>query len=354
MRNVVIAPTAFRIPGLELRAVNSDSRNSNHIYALARHWGGRSCRVFFVMVLLPATGGMTQKLDAQAAPEAYVYYLTPSRDRDLDRLCAGEEAVFYVIAERKENDSSISRGQDPTPPQPIAGVTINGTVLDPSYGKLSPTTSKTLVGRVFRGLTRAEPPGSAVFFFTALKPGRTELRFTGRMNALLSANRDYVPFTRPVRVVPCKVKVSTSSTWSAGMDIVATIDEAQMDADDAGRFTGSANVTWKTSVIGVGGCTAAETSGPSSKAELTGEIDESDQLVIKITFAPKDFSGFATCWRTTVTENLATPDPLTISVATTGGSATQGHAVTAKNGSFSGSASIVVTPELSDFASRKH
>jgi hypothetical protein len=284
--------------------------------------------------------------------------------------------VFNVIPERRlanKRASAVADGGGHTnPPQQVAGVTINGSVLDAGYGTLKPASSKTSM--------RSKPPGSAAFTFAALSPGSTELRFTGLLPAALlkSPGRTYVPLTRDVRIVSCdspipaaigplapgavpivsrgrevevrkvrvsKVRVTTVSTWSAGMDIVARIDDGVMEADDQGHFTGSANVTWQTSVIGSAGCGAAENSVAPSRADLTGEIDESNQLVVKITFQPRDFSGFATCGPSISTANVATPDPLTISVAATGGTSTQTHAVTAKNGSFVGSATIVVITE---------
>jgi hypothetical protein len=66
---------------------------------------------------------------------------------------------------------------------------------------------------------------------------------------------------------------------------------------------------------------------------------------MKITFQPKEFAGFATCGRSISTSNVGAPDPLIITVAATGGSSTQPHAVTAKNGSFVGSATTVVSRE---------
>ena len=355
--------------------MNSDSGNLKGFSAHALDLAVRSRTVFIVLLLLPTIGGITWTLPAQAAPERYVFYLTPSGDSGLDRVCAGDSVVFNVIAERRlanKRASALADGDGHTnPPQQVAGVTINGSVLDAGYGTLKPASSKTSM--------RSKPPGSAAFTFAALRPGSTELRFTGLLPAapLKSSGRTYVPLTRDVRIVSCdspiqaavsplapgavpivsivskdrkvevsKVRVTTISTWSAGMDIVARIDDGVMEADDQGHFTGSANVTWQTSVIGSAGCGAAESSVAPSRADLTGEIDESNQLVVKITFQPRDFSGFATCGGQTIsTANLATPDPLTISVAATGGTSTQTHAVTAKNGSFVGSATIVVTTE---------
>jgi hypothetical protein len=98
-------------------------------------------------------------------------------------------------------------------------------------------------------------------------------------------------------------------------------------------------------MIGTAGCGAAEYAIAPSTADITGEV-ENDSLAVKIIFQPRDFAGFAVCGPAAVsTSNIATPDSLMVSVPRTGGSSTQTHAVTAKNGSFAGSATIVVTTE---------
>lgn len=254
-----------------------------------------------------------------------VRYLMTSRAEGLDRICIGDRVVFDVRAEREQN---------PNPPVIVAGVTASGSVLDPAVGTLTPASLKT-----------ATPAGSRAFTFRARSAGTTELRFTGMVAA---PPQKYTSLTLPVSVVSCKskqYKVTTVSTWNAGMEIVATIDDGTLIADDQGHFTGSANVKWQTSLIGTASCGAGEYTIPPSKADLVGDIDKSGQLVVTITFQPRDFSGWATCGPSISTSNLATPDPLTLTVATTGGTSTQEHAVTAKNGSFAGSATIVVTPE---------
>ncbi len=357
--------------------MNSVSGNPNGSSAYALHAAVRS-RTVFISLLALQTIAVTCTLPAQAATERYGFYLTPSGDTGLDRVCVGDSVVFNVIAERrfaKQGAGALPDGDEQAnASQQIAGVTINGSLLNPGYGTLKPATSTTS--------TRSKPPGSAAFTFAARRPGSTQLRFTGLLASapLKSVGRTYTPFSRAVRVVACdspaqpaigssagggvpvisknrrgdvnnfkeikEIKVTTRSTWSAGMDIVATIKDGVMVADDQGHFTGSANVTWWTSVIGSAGCGAAEYTVPPSKANLAGEFDESHRLVVTITFEPRDFAGFATCGPSSIsTSNLATLDPLTVSVPATGGTSTQAHSVTAKNGSFAGSATIVVTPE---------
>jgi len=324
--------------------MNRHSCNSTGSSARAGNPETRWRTFFIALVIAPIIGSVSPTLPAHAAPgqadvERNEYYLTPSGAGGLDRVCVGGVVVFNVIAERRLGPD----GRKETGPPVQAGVTVDGSVLNPAYGTLTPTSPETSMG--------STPAGSAVFTFRALSPGTTELRFTGRAATapVPNSSRAYVPLTLNVNVVPCtakQYKVTTISTWSAGREIVATIDDGVMKADERGRFTGSANVNWRTSVLGRAGCGAAEARTAPSRADLTGVINESDQLVVKITFQPKDFSGWATCGPAGIsTGNVATPDPLTIRVATAGGRSTQAQAATAKNGSFRGSATIVVTPQ---------
>lgn len=319
---------------------------------------------FRFIALLLATGGVASTLPAQGPRgDSTDYDLMSTVGTKLDRVCAGDSVVFNVLAM-----DHITSGY-----RPATGVLVSGSVLNQSNGTLAPASSRT-----FSLSPQLQP--SAAFTFDALLPGRTELRFTGMLaaSALNSKPQAYLPLRMLVNVVSCepqpstgagsgvskdrkaqvktipkvgvttisKIKVTTTSTWSAGMDIVATIDSAFMEADDRGRFAGSADVIWQTSVIGTAACGAAEYATPTSRADLTGEVDETNQLVVTITFQPRDFSGFARCGPVAgSTSNIATPDPLTVSVATTGGTSTQTHAVTAKNGSFAGSVTVVVTTE---------
>lgn len=318
------------------------------------------------IALLLAMGGIASTLPAQGPRgDSTDYELVTTVGGQLDRVCAGDSVVFSVMAV-----DHVWSGY-----HAVTGALVSGSVLNQSNGTLQPASSMTI-----QHSPQDHP--SAVFTFDALSPGRTKLSFTGVLaaGALNSKPQVYIPLTMNVYVVACgsqpstgagsgvsnnrtaqvnvnpipkvqvtgisRIKVTTTSTWSVGMDIVATIDEAVMGADDQGHFAGSADVTWQTSVIGTAACGAAEYRTPTSRADLTGEIDESNQLVVTITFQPRDFSGFATCGPVTVSSgNLATPDPLTIRVAATGGTSTQPHSVTAKNGAFAGSATIVVTSE---------
>jgi hypothetical protein len=318
------------------------------------------------IALLLAMGGVVAPLLAQGPRgDSTDYALSTTVGSALDRVCVGDSVVLKVLA--------VDHGQYGY--HPMEEVVVRGSVVNLSNGTLEPASSKTFT------LSPQENP-SAVFTFGALLPGRTELRFTGMLATavLKSKPRAYIPLKMHVNIVDCrpqvssgggsgvsknrtaqvnkvktiskvevkkmsKVKVTTTSTWSVGMVIVASIDGV-MDADDHGHLAGSAEVTWQTSGIGTASCGASERPTPTSKADLTGEIDASNQLVVTITFQPRDFSGLTTCGPVTrSTGNVATPDPVTVRVATTGGTSTQPHGVTARNGAFAGSVTVVVTPE---------
>jgi hypothetical protein len=318
-----------------------------------------------VLLLVPAMGGMLSTLSAQqnAGDTTADLALITYADSELDRVCAGESVAFSVIAIRPSTGDRVNE------------VLVIATVPDSTIGKF-----KQSYGRTWALYT---PPGSVPFTFAGLRPGTTELSFYG-VGLSVGPGNQTKTLKRPVRVISCdsmikppvatgnsgggpgapggsgilknrkgpvtsarisKVKLTTRSAWSVGMEIRATIEDGVMIPDNEGHFTGSASVTWWTSIIGTAGCGAAEYTIPPSGAALAGEMDEDNQLVVTITFEPRDFSGFATCGPSLSTGNVAMLDPLTIRVPATGGSSTQPHSVTAKNGAFVGSVTVVVATE---------
>ena len=316
------------------------------------------------LLMLPAMIGMTSPLSAQASAlgRPSGVSLITNADDVLDRVCVGKSVEFNVIAIRR--DTSAAR---------VDRVVVQSSVQDPGVGMISPATGTTGESPM--------PSGVAIFAFSGLRPGATELRFNGVMRGG-AAGIETETLKRRVTVVACdsptptpqatgsgggsnnpgpppretvppntrlpaitKITVTTRSTWSVGMDIRATIEDAVLVDDGQGRFAGSASVTWWTSIIGSGACRAQEYTIPPSRASLTGAIDASNQLVVTITFAPRDFSGFATCMFTIATGNVGTLDPVTVTVPLSGGTLTQAHSVTAVNGSFVGSVTVVVGTE---------
>ena len=125
------------------------------------------------------------------------------------------------------------------------------------------------------------------------------------------------------------------------MTIVGVSTNGILTADRNGNFTGSANVTWVTSIL----CGIKSPIEPS-KADLTGSLNESDELEVKIAFGPISSAGGGNCSAGgVVTSNFGTFAPLTTRGAATRTVTTRlAHVVTAMGGSFTGTATVIVIP----------
>jgi hypothetical protein len=292
----------------------------------SRRLSGVSTLILVVILTLSTAGQLSP---AQAAPSSqhgfmkYVFYLTPFGADGLERVCVNDFVVFNVIAERFLANNSTYVGPDgaeySNPPQQVGGVTVNGSVLNSDIGSLTPGSQKTSL--------RSTPPGSAVFTFLAKKPGLTELTFTGKIFDPLSMlvgqpDRIYLPFTLDARVVNCKFTLTTVSIWrvpgEAQLALVALINEAKLEMDQQGRFSGQARVTWTGGASPVGDCSAAVVIG-DSQANLEGVMDPFGWLTVNVTFQPASVAISGNCTNGTFG---VTADPLHLSVPSTGGSDT--------------------------------
>jgi hypothetical protein len=324
-------------------------RNSNNPGRLSMNAGNSALRwrsVFIALVLALTIGSAGQISPAQAAPARSTnlrFELKPYPEGPLT-ISECEFVHFDVIVSKEEQ--VVLFGRERPVYSILSGVNINGSVQNSNIGTLRPPKSST-------GF-EDDDTAAAGFTFTPKKAGKTTITFKATVGTYWvgdaqekNAKQIEVPDKMvQVTVTPCKFKVTTISSWSAGMDIVAAIDDAVMKADEQGHFTGSANVNWVTSIIGGPGCGAKSTVAPG-KADLTGEINESDQLVGKVTFQPVSASGFAACAGVGIsTGNSGIADPLTINVASSGGVSRQAEvSIWKKGGSVTGSAIIIVIPE---------
>lgn len=329
------------------------NRNSNISKDLSAHTAGRHPvprwrSVFIALVLALIFGSAGQAPVAQAAPDGATelsFYMRALKERE-GSVCKGELVAISVLVNRHNVPSWWSEDGDELAnlDNKVTGVEVNGLVQNPNIGELSPNKRTTI-------LEGAGSPGAADFMFIAKNYGETEITFRGQVvtpgwfGTNWGGGVQNVTASVHVTVSPCSYKVSTVSTWKVGMTSVGTMDGV-MKSDKQGNFTGSANVNWVASTIGDGGCGAATGIAPS-KADLTGKLDENGQMVGQVTFGPSSASGFAQCYVAGVsTENFFTPDPLTIRASSEGASVyTQAQAVRANNGSFTGTATIVVIPE---------
>ena len=291
--------------------------------------------VLIALLLALALGSAGQTPLAQAARPAGAsvrYYMDVVNPRTT--LCTGEK-VKYTVRVYSQFLSAPPGWTDPELPDPFAlqGVKVEANAVPESIG----TFTRPNLARVTGSLSDA--PNSYVIGFTAgKKPGKATLYFEGAV-AGYDINMDYVSFNVAVKVINCKYKVTIVSKWKAGMTSVATM-KGELKSDEKGYFTGSANVNWVTSIL----CGIKSPIAPS-KADLTGTINESGQLVVKITFGPASSVGGGSCDAGGVsTSNSVTPVTLTITVAAKGQVLRKSHVVKAENGSFPGSATITVIP----------
>jgi hypothetical protein len=83
-----------------------------------------------------------------------------------------------------------------------------------------------------------------------------------------------------------------------------------------------------------------------SKVYLTGSLNESDELEVKIAFGPiSSAGGGPACDRGVITSNFGTLAPLTTRVAATRTVTTRlAHVVTTATGKFIGTATVIVIP----------
>lgn len=163
-----------------------------------------------------------------------------------------------------------------------------------------------------------------------------------------------------VRVIPCKFEVTTIGEWrvpgEANIYIAATSGDAEVKAADAqGPFTGSTTVNWVFSADRVGDCVATITIG-SSRVDWTGAMDDSGQLTLNSADQPAAGSINSVCTAdgthfgtdgsvgTDSTQVQLTPDPLQVSVASSGGVFKQSQ-VLQWDGANPGYVTIIVVPE---------
>ncbi len=194
------------------------------------------------------------------------------------------------------------------------------------------------------------PPGTSVpFVFTADKPGKVTLKFTADVkNSWIGANEKVIGSGVKVQkeitfIVGCKFRVKTVLQFPVEIyDITVLSDNAVMTPDEQGSYSGSSSMYWVYSNFNLDPCTIS-IGATDSQVDLTGQMDEDgQQFVATQTFQPQTDGGVVTCpGGIGGGTSSFTVNPLTFSVASSGGTVTQ--TVTAEG--VSGLATIVVVPE---------
>lgn len=275
-------------------------------------------------------------------------------------VCLHHSQKFYIFLTRH---LSLPQYGIPDLPLEISGVVVRGSVADTNIGTLLPP--DTSGSYELSDLS----VGAADFAFIAKKVGTTILKFDAEVGSYWDgegvahtvSQPHPVHVEVPVKVIPCKFKVGATSRWHLPgphqFDIVGMIDNAEMKADEQGNFTGSASMNWAvaTTVLSPICLSAIFTVSPS-QANLTGQMDDSGLLQANLTYSPATASMTQVCKVPTGTQTSTlhlqmVPDPLNLSVASSGGTFNKSQVlvVTATDyggtAPLSGSSVIVVIPE---------
>jgi hypothetical protein len=192
--------------------------------------------------------------------------------------------------------------------------------------------------------------GDNVFVYSSDKPGTATLEFTAPIKASWVKPGEVVlgpavTLKKPIKInVGCKLKVKTITKFPVGIyDITVIGDEVLMAADDSGTYTGSGTMYWAYSNIDQTDCSMA-ISASDSQVDLTGQMDaEGEQFTATQTFQPTTVTLTACCpiLGCKTLSDQGSLDPLTFSVASSGGVSTQAAAAQG----LSGSARIIVVPD---------
>ena len=235
--------------------------------------------ITFVVCADPA--GLVPTAPVAAAGVTYRYYMEVVSPRTT--LCLGEKVRYKVVVQRDTGGAN---------PIPVGGVKVEAYADDPSIGKFS---GKGKGGSVFVS-TELDftTPYSAEFTFTAGKKiGSTTLQFQGLVSYVSPVGQGYVSFAVPIRVIPCKYKVSSivrfppNGTFNPDAiepPIVARMKSTLLTSDAEGNFTGTGTIHW----IGTSftsGCTVNQKFGGDTSVALSGKIFD-DHLQLTMIYQP--------------------------------------------------------------------
>ena len=308
-------------------------RNFHNSRGSSAHAGNQKSRwrnVFIALVLAVAIGSAGQAPSVQAAPARDARIFMFARPETTKPICVGDTALITVNVKKYEfagEESATLLGT-------FIGVNVHASVVTPSIGMINPTSA----------LTRANQENRAVFIFSALKPGTTRIEFSGKVNQLLLLGRpissgDTVTAATQLTVVQCVYDIQVISTFRVGMTSVGTSNQLVFLVDKE-RDESTFYVNWVTSAL-------CGINSPISESKATVVTERvGNNIKVNVTFLPSSSIGGGTCGVSVATDNTMklALSPLTIIVPPEGGSATIPQTVKAKNGSFTGSAFISVTP----------
>ncbi len=329
-----------------------NSRNSNVSSVNAWNPAPRWRTVFIALVLALATGSIGQTPAAQAAlaPQGDQAFFSMKVVRPKTRLSCGETVTYIVKVEFHQSTLGALFGPDPLKLGPVEGIPVLNIDID------AISSNETVGGFVgFGAVNGIEKERTLVIFhddftsfaakfkFKANKPGKTTLHFDGFVG------KQSVTTEVNVTVIPCSFKIKTLGDYNA-LDInLAAIMDGEMKSDEQGNITGSGTVNWVGDDVSSGDCSSVIDIA-SSKAELTGSLDESGQLIVNMTYLPAVLTNIGKCENAEASlalndQALVTPDPVRISISSSGGVSTQSQDLYEPNYyAMHGSIDIIVIP----------
>lgn len=313
---------------------------------LARRW----LRILAALVLAIGSTGHAPQVHA-AMPHATQFRFALIAVKDTEPvICVGDEVLIHTRMVRVEvsEDGAASNSLR------LTGIVVNAVVLEPSIGYMKSPQQTTTV--------KNNAPGTATFTFVAAKSGTTKIAFDAYVNESWWGEWIFGPFERyhietklTLKVSPCLVSVDALMEWHvpgpANIMIVATVDRAEMRADDQGHFTGSGTVDWIASAGPVGDCSGTLDIG-SSQADLTGDMDGNGQIAMQMNFQPAAAEFNADCGPAGgERQEIATPDALAFSIPDSGGVIQQPQGLGGPG--VTGTTTIIVTPQEDEAAASR-
>jgi hypothetical protein len=146
----------------------------------------------------------------------------------------------------------------------------------------------------------------------------------------------------------CKFKAATIGAWNipgqASGYVAATSNDAEIKAaDPQSPFTGSTSVNWVASVGSVRDCSGVATIG-SSKLDWNGTMNDSRQLTLNGNFQTAAVDFQIKCGGETDSMQFEmTPDPVTLTIASSGGTVNQAQTLEWE-GANPGQITIIIFP----------
>jgi hypothetical protein len=282
-----------------------------------------------IFMLVFSSGSPPSPVLAAPTSESVTWFMDVANPKTI--VCVGETVEYRATAHYRSDHFQADWA--------IPGVNIEASSTDTNVGSFS-------VDRQIAGMAN-EDLVTASFFFKGKKPGTATLNFEALIDQIFT--NTYVSFSVPVKVIPCKFKVVTTSNMAACypggcIKFLGVIIDGMLKADENGYFTGEAPVVWL-STSAVPNCGAVNSLG-IGKVKMRGNLNDSSQLTVDLKYDPVSFSDVVTCPMGSGAGNLKiTASAINVTVPTaTGGVVRKPQQMQGGPGSAGGSALVYVIP----------